>query len=173
MRGGAWGPVMSLGSCLVPLSAKYRTGGGGEMNGGGQEGTGGFGQAGKQCLLSIIYSWVPRRRASSWQRAARCGWPDSCPSELPLPSQVLRPSLGPPSALPPRCPQAPPGPVHAGARLRGLTASPSLLSDRLLGLLTEPPARRWESSGSPKRPSPRSDPRLQPQVHRPSRKLLV
>lgn len=27
----------------------------------------------------------------------RCGWPDSCPSELPLPSQVLRPSLGPPS----------------------------------------------------------------------------
>ena len=97
MRGGAWGPVMSLGSCLVPLSAKYRTGGGGEMNGGGQEGTGGFGQAGKQCLRSIIYSWVPRRRASSWQRAVSCGWPDSCPSELPLPSQVLRPSLGPPS----------------------------------------------------------------------------
>lgn len=48
-RGGAWGPVMSPGSCLDPLSAKYRSGGGGEMNGGSQEGTGGFGQAGKQC----------------------------------------------------------------------------------------------------------------------------
>ena len=67
------------------------------MNGSGQAGTGGFGQAGKQCLRSIIYSWMPRRKASSWQRAARCGWPDSCLSELPLPSQVLRPSLAFPS----------------------------------------------------------------------------
>lgn len=39
------------------------------MNGGSLEGTGGCGQAGKQCPRSIIYSWVPRRRASSWQRA--------------------------------------------------------------------------------------------------------
>ena len=52
------------------------------MNGSGQEGTGGFGQAGKQCLRSIIYSWMPRRKASSWQRAARCGWPDSCLSAV-------------------------------------------------------------------------------------------
>lgn len=61
------------------------------MNGGSQEGTGGFGQAGKQCPRSIIYSWVPRRRASSWQRAARSGWDDSCLSSCLSPLSSSRP----------------------------------------------------------------------------------
>ena len=61
------------------------------MNGGSQEGTGGFGQAGKQCLQSIIHSWVPRRRASSWQRAARSGWADSCLSSCLSPLSSSRP----------------------------------------------------------------------------------
>lgn len=44
--------------------------GGGESDGGNKEGTGGFGEAGKQCPRSIIYSWIPRRRVSSWQQAS-------------------------------------------------------------------------------------------------------
>lgn len=73
------------------LPGKYRTGGGGERSGGGQEGTGGFGEAGKQCPRSIIYSWMPRRRVLSWQRAAAGGRADSCLSELPL-LRLLSPS---------------------------------------------------------------------------------